>query len=160
MEEGRQPGSSADSPHIGGPGGCSGWGCGRDGGLPPPWLPAGSRRGGCPQWSQHSPDTSWEAVASCRPGRGVSGPSYPRFLHGTRTSCGHPAALFALPGVSLPPHLQISKDFPGLPCHPHVVFWDLYSILIYFFIGLSLSLLLFPARLSSRFALQRAAGWL
>lgn len=46
------------------------------------------------------------------------------------------------------------------PLSPPCCVWDLYLILIYFFIGSSLSLLLFPARRSSSFALQRAAGWL
>lgn len=46
------------------------------------------------------------------------------------------------------------------PSSPPCYIWDLYLILIYCFIGLFLSLLLFLARLSSRFALQRAAGWL
>ena len=52
------------------------------------------------------------------------------------------------------------QGLPWVPLSPPCCVWDLYLILIYFFIGLSLSLLLFPALLSSRFALQRAAGWL
>lgn len=93
--------------------------------------------GGCWGWSlpwwgspglRWSPDTSWEAVASCWPRRGVSGTSYPSSERvfpppmQTRSSCCRCTALFALPGALLAPHLQISKGFLSSLVNPHVAF--------------------------------------